>query len=265
MKWNVKSLLVGIAIGVTLSGTVVSAGGSTIEVYFKNLRMMFDGVEQSPEDKPVFIYEGTTYVPLRFIGESMGKLVQYDANIETIWVGGKRYSQPPAMAIDSEKRYKAIIETTKGTFTIELFAKDAPNTVNNFVALAKDGYYDGIIFHRIIEGFVIQTGDPTGNGTGGPGYEFQDELDNGHEYGPGIVGMANSGPDTNGSQFFIGAGEDSRNLNFNPNYSIFGQIVDGMDVVEAIAATSVTYGPMGDPSYPIEEIKMLKVSIEESS
>jgi cyclophilin family peptidyl-prolyl cis-trans isomerase len=264
MKWNIKSLLVGIAIGVTLSGTVVSASGSTIEVYFKNLRMMFDGVEKAPEDKPVFIYEGTTYVPLRFIGESMGKLVQYDANNETIWVGGKRYSQPPEMAIDPEKRYKAIVETNKGSFTMELFAKDAPKTVNNFVALARDGYYDGIIFHRIIEDFVIQTGDPTGNGTGGPGYEFEDELDNGHEYGPGIVGMANSGPDTNGSQFFIGTGEDSRNLNFNPSYTIFGQIVDGMDVVQAIASSSVTFDRTGDLSSPIEEIKMLKVSIEES-
>jgi cyclophilin family peptidyl-prolyl cis-trans isomerase len=264
MKLNVKSLVIGMLIGMLFSGTVVYAGGSQIEVYFKNLRMMFDGVEKSPTDQPVFIYEGSTYVPLRFMSEAMGKLVQYDAEKETVWVGGRKYDQAPEMQIDVEQAYTAIIETNKGSFSMELFAKEAPKTVNNFVFLAKEGYYDGISFHRILKDFVIQGGDPKGNGTGGPGYAFEDELPSAdRKYEPGIVAMANSGPNTNGSQFFICTGEESNFLNDYPYYSIFGKVIEGMDIVQQIASTPVEMDfNSGDMSVPTEEVKIISIKIQ---
>ncbi|MDF2962401.1 MAG: peptidylprolyl isomerase, partial [Paenibacillus sp.] len=114
----------------------------------------------------------------------------------------KSWSTPPEMKIDVNKTYQATVATSKGTFKIDLFAKDAPKTVNNFVFLAKEGFYKDIIFHRVISTFMVQTGDPTGTGRGGPGYKFEDELKSPHKYEPGIVAMANAGPNTNGSQFF---------------------------------------------------------------
>lgn len=179
----------------------------------------------------------------------------------------KKWSQPPAMTIDPEQTYQAEFETSKGTFTIELFAKEAPNTVNNFVFLAKEGYYDGVTFHRIIETFMIQTGDPTGTGTGTPGYYIKDELDSGYTYEPGIVAMAKSGKDRNGSQFFICTGEDSYNLNLQPDYSIFGKVIEGMDTVQEIAATPVKMNPKGNdrtPSLPTETVTINKVTIHEA-
>jgi cyclophilin family peptidyl-prolyl cis-trans isomerase len=146
---------------------------------------------------------------------------------------------PPAMQIDTSKKYIATVDTTLGSFKIQLFAQESPKTVNNFVFLAKQGYYNGIIFHRIIKTFMIQTGDPTGTGSGGPGYKFADELPTKHSYEPGIVAMANAGPNTNGSQFFICTGDNARNLNNYPNYTQFGQISEGMDVVQKIASVPV--------------------------
>lgn len=173
------------------------------------------------------------------------------------------WDSPPDMEIDTNKSYTAEFSTTKGNFTIELFAKDAPKTVNNFVFLSRQGFYNDVTFHRIIETFMIQTGDPEGTGAGGPGYRFEDEKTN-YEYEPGIVAMANAGPDTNGSQFFICTGEDSLSLNLRPNYTIFGKVVDGMDVVQNIAATPVEPGgPLGELSSPTETVQIKEIKITE--
>lgn len=179
----------------------------------------------------------------------------------------KTWSKPPEMTIDPDKKYMAEVTTTKGSFTIELLAKDAPLTVNNFVFLAKEGFYDDVIFHRIIKSFMIQTGDPLGTGTGGPGYTFQDELPPALTYEPGVVAMANRGPDTNGSQFFICTGEDSGPiLNPQPNYTVFGKIVEGMDTVLAIADTPVEMNELSGeptPSKPLEEVAIQSIQITE--
>jgi cyclophilin family peptidyl-prolyl cis-trans isomerase len=135
--------------------------------------------------------------------------------------------------------------------------------VNNFVFLAREGFYDGVKFHRVIKTFMIQTGDPTGTGTGGPGYRFADELPPRHSYEPGIVAMANAGPNTNGSQFFICSGPDARNLDRYPNYTQFGRVVEGMDVVTALASVPVGPAFRGEMSRPLEEIRIESVTIEE--
>jgi len=147
----------------------------------------------------------------------------------------KRYSVPPPMLIDTNRTYRAIIRTNKGDIHLQLNPAEAPLTVNNFVALARDGYFDGVTFHRVVPGFVIQGGDPTGTGSGNPGYKFQDEPVK-RPYKAGTVAMANSGPNTNGSQFFICL-EDQPNL--PPNYTIFGDTVAGMDVVRNIRVGDV--------------------------
>ncbi|MGF9712352.1 peptidylprolyl isomerase [Paenibacillus naphthalenovorans] len=175
--------------------------------------------------------------------------------------GKKSWSSPPEMKIDPNKTYHAKVTTSKGTFTIELFAKDAPKTVNNFVFLSREGFYNDITFHRIIQSFMIQTGDPLGNGTGGPGYKFEDELNSPHQYEPGIVAMANSGKNTNGSQFFICTGEDSKGL--PKKYTIFGKVVEGMDVVLNIAATPVKQGNEPTPSVPTEKVTIQSIEITE--
>lgn len=141
------------------------------------------------------------------------------------------YPGPPEMTIDPNARYSATISTNFGDIEIELFAAEAPLTVNNFVFLARDDYYDGVIFHRVVPGFVIQGGDPEGTGRGGPGYEFADELNSERPYTRGIVAMANAGPDTNGSQFFVMLAD----VDLPPAYNIFGQVTSGMEVVDAIA------------------------------
>ncbi|MDF2923359.1 MAG: peptidylprolyl isomerase [Paenibacillaceae bacterium] len=175
----------------------------------------------------------------------------------------KQWAQAPAMQIDAAKSYSAQVKTSKGTFTIELFAKDAPLAVNNFVFLAKEKFYDGVVFHRIIETFMIQTGDPKGNGTGGPGYKFDHEPTS-YSYDAGIVAMANSGPNTNGSQFFIVTG-DASHLNKQPNYTVFGKVTEGMDtVVTAIAKTPVKANPStGEPSVPTEKVTIESIEIVE--
>ncbi len=151
----------------------------------------------------------------------------------------KQYDAAPELTIDMAATYTATIHTNKGDITADLYAADAPQTVNNFVFLANDGFYDGVIFHRVITGFMIQGGDPTGTGTGGPGYRFRDEL--GHSrssYERGTMAMANSGPHTNGSQFFIMHADYGL-----PNqYSIFGKVTEGLEVVDQIAATAASAG-----------------------
>ena len=145
----------------------------------------------------------------------------------------KQYSAPPQMRIDPSKHYLATFHTNRGDFSVQLFAKEAPVTVNNFVFLAREGFYDGTTFHRVIKGFMAQGGDPTGTGTGGPGYRFNDErgaLALKHE-GAGILSMANAGANTNGSQFFITYGPTPH---LNGKHGVFGKVVSGMDVVNGI-------------------------------
>ena len=142
----------------------------------------------------------------------------------------KQWSSAPAVMIDQSKKYTAVFELAKGAeFEIELFADKAPKTVNNFVFLAREGYYDGVTFHRVLEGFMAQSGDPTGTGTGGPGYRFEDEFHPSLRHdAAGILSMANAGPNTNGSQFFI---TFAPTPNLNDKHSVFGKVSKGMEVV----------------------------------
>lgn len=173
--------------------------------------------------------------------------------------GPMQWSSPPAMELEEGVSYQATLHTTKGDIVINLLAEDAPVTVNNFVFLARQGYYSNVPFHRVIDGFMIQTGDPTGTGAGGPGYEFADEPVT-RDYTPGIVAMANRGPDTNGSQFFIVQADLRGRL--PKNYTIFGEVTEGMDVVNAIAQVPVQPNPMsGEMSSPVEEVSITSVEI----
>ena len=151
------------------------------------------------------------------------------------------------MSIDQSAGYTAKIKTNKGNIVIELFPASAPKTVNNFVFLASEGFYNGIIFHRVIPNFMIQGGDPTGTGTSGPGYKFEDEIDAklGFEK-PGILAMANSGPNTNGSQFFI---TTASTPHLNGNHPIFGKVLEGQDVADTIS--TVPAGPGNRPNQPV--------------
>jgi cyclophilin family peptidyl-prolyl cis-trans isomerase len=174
----------------------------------------------------------------------------------------KQWKSPPAMTIDKNKTYCAVVYTNKGNFTLQLFAKDAPLTVNNFVFLAKENYFNGIVFHRIIQSFMVQTGDPTGTGRGGPGYKFADELKTPYKYDQGTVAMANSGPNTNGSQFFICTEAGCGGLNNTPDYTIFAIVVSGMDTIKKIAATPVQADPIsGQVTSPKEKVMITSVQI----
>ena len=144
------------------------------------------------------------------------------------------FEQAPPMCLEDGADYSATLTTDAGDVTIDLLEDKAPETVNNFVVLSRYHYYDGLTFHRVIQGFMAQGGDPEGTGSGGPGYQFEDELPGEGEYEVGSVAMANAGPDTNGSQFFIVTGDAGVGL--PPSYSLFGTVTEGMDVVEAIEA-----------------------------
>jgi cyclophilin family peptidyl-prolyl cis-trans isomerase len=165
----------------------------------------------------------------------------------------KQYSQPPQMAIDPQRSYSATLKTSAGTMTARLFADEAPKTVNNFIFLAREGFYDGVIFHRVIRGFMIQGGDPTGSGTGGPGYRFEDEPVN-RKYERGTLAMANAGPNTNGSQFFIMHAD----YPLPPNYTIFGKLTSGEEIVDRIATA-----PTGAQDRPNEPVAIESVDIGE--
>lgn len=166
----------------------------------------------------------------------------------------QQWDSPPESVIDPEKDYKAILHTDNGDIEIDLFEKKVPKTVNNFVFLAKEGFYDGTIFHRVILNFMVQGGDPTGTGAGGPGYTFEDEFGEDLKHNkPGILSMANAGPNTNGSQFFI---THVPTPWLDGKHSIFGEVVDGMDVVFSI--------PARDPVNPeYEGVKINSVDIVE--
>lgn len=168
-----------------------------------------------------------------------------------------KYSAAPEMQIDSNKKYTATIDTTKGTMKAELYAKEAPKTVNNFVFLARENFYQNVKFHRIIKDFMVQTGDPTGTGTGGPGYQFEDEqIPANLNYQRGTLAMANAGPNTNGSQFFIVHAD----YPLPKQYTIFGKLIEGEDVLDAIANTPTT-GAEG--STPTEDVRINNVTITE--
>ena len=173
----------------------------------------------------------------------------------------KQYARPPLMTIDPAASYTAIISTNKGDITLELFASEAPTTVNNFVFLAREGFYDGVIFHRVIRDFMIQTGDPTGTGSGGPGYRFNDEPVT-RSYSKGIVAMANAGPNTNGSQFFIVHGTS---VGLAPAFTIFGQVTLGMDTVDQLANTPVRASASGELSVPTETLRIQSIEIRTSA
>src|SRR5512147_1098580 len=167
----------------------------------------------------------------------------------------KQWNKPPEMQIDPAKKYKARMETDKGTMVFELFADKAPKTVNNFVFLAREGFYDGVVFHRVIADFMAQGGDPTGKGSGGPGYRFADEFHPSLKHDkPGILSMANAGPGTNGSQFFI---THVPTPWLDGKHTVFGQVVEGMDVLMSI--------PPRDPgNVNAPAVKIKSVTIEES-
>ena len=168
----------------------------------------------------------------------------------------QKFDGPPPMCIDPNKRYSAEMVTNKGSMTIALDAVAAPQTVNNFVVLSRYHYYDGVTFHRIIPGFVCQGGDPQGTGMGGPGYKFGDELPPPGRYELGSLAMANAGPNTNGSQFFIISGPNGVGL--PPQYSLFGKVVKGMETVEAIEALGSQSGK------PSEKVVIESVTITEA-
>jgi len=167
----------------------------------------------------------------------------------------KQYPAAPELSIDPAKTYTATLSTNKGDVELTLFADRSPNAVNNFVFLANDGFYDGVIFHRVIENFMIQGGDPTGTGTGGPGYRFADELDGPGGYRQGTVAMANAGPNTNGSQFFI----CHTDVGLPHNYTIFGTVTAGQDVVDAIATTATD-----GRDRPLDDVVINSIAISES-
>lgn len=147
-------------------------------------------------------------------------------------MANKKWDNPPEMQIDTNKTYLATIETNRGDIELELYPEYAPKTVNNFVFLAREGFYDGVTFHRVIPNFMIQGGDPTGTGRGGPGYRFEDETrGNPLKHETGVLSMANAGPNTNGSQFFI---THSPQPHLNGRHTVFGKVIKGQDVVNAI-------------------------------
>tara|TARA_B100001146_G_C15939056_1_gene330486 strand:- start:90 stop:608 length:519 start_codon:yes stop_codon:yes gene_type:complete len=169
-----------------------------------------------------------------------------------------QYPAPPPMTIDPNSEVSALINTSNGPIKVNFFPSDAPITVNNFVFLAREGYYNDVIFHRVVEGFMIQGGDPTGTGMGGPGYTFPDEPVT-RDYLRGTMAMANSGPNTNGSQFFI----MHRDGNLPKNYIIFGEVVEGIEIVDTIASLEVSVSGSGEMSKPVNPPKILGITIEE--
>jgi len=167
----------------------------------------------------------------------------------------QQYDSAPEFNIDSSKSYAATLDTSHGEIVIEFDPGRSPLTVNNFVFLANEGFYDGVIFHRVIENFMIQGGDPTGTGRGGPGYKFRDEIEGSGEYSRGTVAMANAGPNTNGSQFFI----VHKDTGLPHSYTIFGRVTSGMEAVDAIAGSDTD-----GSDRPHTDVVISKVTVSES-
>ena len=215
----------------------------------------------------IIIVAGVVVAIIVFTIRSGGKEESIPANNQSINLEENREEKitvnktalgVPQMQIDKSKTYQAILSTTEGKITLNLFADKTSVTVNNFVYLARKGFYDKTVFHRVIKGFMIQGGDPKGDGTGGPGYTFNDESFEG-KYARGIVAMANAGPNTNGSQFFI----IHQDYDLPPNYVIFGEVVEGIEVVDKIAEAGVKQSPTGEGSQPIKPVVVESVEIIE--
>ena len=193
--------------------------------------------------------------------ETLNESVQLNTNEQEgdVLSNNKVYDSMPEMNIDISKKYTAVIKTSMGDMSIEFFTEDAPMTVNNFINLSRDGYYDNVIFHRVISGFMIQGGDPSGTGHGEmgkyPGYKFEDELNNQRSYDKGILAMANAGPDTNGSQFFI----MHVNYPLPYQYTIFGFVTDGLEVIDKIASVET-----GDGDKPVNDVVIETVEVKEN-
>ena len=193
--------------------------------------------------------------------DTLNESVQLNANEQEgdVLSNNKVYDSMPEMNIDISKKYTAVIKTSMGDMSIEFFTEDAPMTVNNFINLSRDGYYDNVIFHRVISGFMIQGGDPSGTGHGEmgkyPGYKFEDELNNQRSYDKGILAMANAGPDTNGSQFFI----MHVNYPLPYQYTIFGFVTDGLEVIDKIASVET-----GEGDKPVNDVVIETVEVKEN-
>ena len=188
-----------------------------------------------------------------FIAEQK-RVIEEQERAEELIKNLPSYERPP-LTIDPQQEYRAIVETEKGIFTIQLFADAAPVTVNSFIFLVNQGWYDGVTFHRVLDGFMAQTGDPTGTGMGGPGYTFENEIDPDLTFdAAGVVAMANAGPDTNGSQWFVTFAPAEQ---LNGNYTIFGAVIEGMDVVNSLTRRD----PQTNPDF--EGDRILSIAIEE--
>jgi cyclophilin family peptidyl-prolyl cis-trans isomerase len=199
---------------------------------------------------------GTIYIKNKWFSNQKANLSKgNDIKVDKVESKNNKYTKAPEMKIDRKKKYLAEFETNKGNFKVEFFVKEAPKTVNNFVFLARDKFYNGLTFHRVIRDFMIQGGDPKGDGTGGPGYKFEDEF-NSHKLVRGVLAMANSGSNTNGSQFFIVTKDKADWL--DGKHTPFGQVISGLDVVMSIEKVAVD-----ENSKPKEPVVINKVIIEE--
>jgi cyclophilin family peptidyl-prolyl cis-trans isomerase/protein-disulfide isomerase len=237
------------ASGLGLDGTKFRATMNSVETATR-VKSMYETARQSQlQAVPLILINGR---PQPFFAIDYPTM---ESTIALIALGKRQYTQCPPFMIDPKKQYIATLETEKGNVVINLFANKAPLAVNSFVFLAREGWFDGVTFHRVIPGFVVQTGDPSGTGRGGPGYFFKNEIDPSLKFDkPGVVGMANSGPDTNGSQFIITYAPAAHLDGF---YTVFGQVLSGMDVLEKLTPRDPQKGnlPAGD--------KLLHITIEE--
>ena len=202
-----------------------------------------------------------TFISCSNESDTLNESVQLNTNEQEgdVLSNNKVYDSIPEMNIDISKKYSAVIKTSMGDMSIEFFTEDAPLTVNNFINLSRDGYYDNVIFHRVISGFMIQGGDPSGTGHGEmgkfPGYKFEDELNNQRSYDKGILAMANAGPDTNGSQFFI----MHVDYPLPYQYTIFGFVTEGLEVIDKIASVET-----GDGDKPINDVVIETIEVKEN-
>ena len=211
--------------------------------------------------KKIILLALITFISCSNESDTLNESVQLNANEQEgdVLSNNKVYDSMPEMNIDISKKYTAVIKTSMGDMSIEFFTEDAPMTVNNFINLSRDGYYDNVIFHRVISGFMIQGGDPSGTGHGEmgkyPGYKFEDELNNQRSYDKGILAMANAGPDTNGSQFFI----MHVNYPLPYQYTIFGFVTDGLEVIDKIASVET-----GEGDKPVNDVVIQTVEVKEN-
>jgi cyclophilin family peptidyl-prolyl cis-trans isomerase len=236
MKKKIAMVIIG---GIALAGCSMETPEMRADKPNDGSGLTFDKTAEKPAEKPADT-------------KSQAKPpVQQNNNVT-----GKTYMQAPAMMIDAKKQYTATLHTDAGDIVVELAAAATPITVNNFVFLAREKFYDGTIFHRTIPGFMIQGGDPQGTGMGGPGYRFDDEPFTG-QYSRGTIAMANAGPDTNGSQFFI----MHKDYPLPPNYVIFGHVVSGLEAVDKIADAPTK--PGGEGSSPMTPVVVKSVEIVE--